>query len=188
MDPKIWGPTFWKVLFQCCKIADEQQKSNKNNNVCLMPELIESLRFSLPCSECRTSFAFIVECLPPQSPYLKWIWKVRNIVNQKLQCESSKCLSFDNFMKKSKKRFATNSDYRKLLKLICSHYNRFDCHVPKEHIRGVERFMCTLACFLKHDFEKDKNLKQLLSVERCKNNMEESGALLKWVSKIYCQT
>lgn len=160
MDPKIWGPPFWRILYDCCKLVDTQEKT-----LDIIPELAESIRWALPCSECRASFTLISLCVPPSEPYLEWIWKIRNIVNQKLQCPQSEFLPLDAFLEKAKnnKRFSRQEDVKTTFKIVVLHFT--SPRVPSHHICGVERFLCILMKCLSDDLLpvelrelKDKNL------------------------------
>lgn len=85
MDPDVWGPATWDILFTCAaKIRNWDQG-------CAFLNVVEHLRYLLPCRACRSSFGMFVESYPPPRPDVcdakaatKWLWRCKDSVNQKL--------------------------------------------------------------------------------------------------------
>ena len=83
MDTKIWGPLTWNLLHDVAVLGDKI--------VPKVPSMIPIItRFFtlwqdlLPCVYCRQSFRRFSQQLPPQYPFRVWIYRIHNMVNQKL--------------------------------------------------------------------------------------------------------
>lgn len=146
MDPKVWGPVFWSILFESCKYVDSYKNDTtiNDNPVLYINEFLRLLSWVLPCSECRASFNLIIQHFPPSkcSSYLEWIWAVRNIVNQKLQCDKSSCIDLSTFLWRAKswKHFATPLTVKTMLKYIIQNFCLHD-YVPCDCLSIVRRFV-----------------------------------------------
>lgn len=164
MDPKIWGPPMWAILYEVCRNAD-----NYPSKVDYISEFTEALRWSLPCSECRASFTIILSFIPPTRPYLDWVWKVRNVVNQKLQCPISACITLEQFKSrvKSWKRFATSETVITILNILLFHFLKNISLVPKEHLKGLARFISLLPHVLPQHLIPTQLNQILFSKEEC---------------------
>lgn len=86
MDPAIWGPPLWDILFTCAikiRTVDDQ---------ILFTRVIQHVRWLLPCANCRTSFNAYLDQYPlPCTPSCdlkvatRWLWCCKDSVNQKLK-------------------------------------------------------------------------------------------------------
>lgn len=181
MDPKIWGPPIWGILYEVCRYADEFL-----SKVNYITEFSEALRWSLPCSECRASFTIILSFLPPTRPYLDWIWKIRNVVNQKLQCPISACITLEQFRSRAKmwKRFSTAETIITVLKFLLFHFTKNVSLVPKEHLKGLARFIALLPLVLPQDVIPSQLREILFSKEQ---SYEEYLKKVQWALKTYYQ-
>ena len=92
LDPEIWGPLFWDMLFMISFRANESCNTH-------LHKLLQLLDFVIPCSDCRKSYMLFRQnevSIPTtyEDPLwaAKWIWVVHDYVNQKL---SKPCISFE---------------------------------------------------------------------------------------------
>lgn len=80
MDPAIWGPKTWDVLFVAALNLDPSE----------VAPLVELYAECLPCVHCRRSFAVYRGQMPCESmsgsrdSLFKWVWAMHDMVNQKL--------------------------------------------------------------------------------------------------------
>lgn len=76
MDPTVWGPALWNVVFEVAAHAPRE----------LAFELFDEMRGFIPCEYCRSSYrSYHAQLQPVQTvEALDWIWTVRDMVNQKL--------------------------------------------------------------------------------------------------------
>ena len=84
MDTRFWGPSGWRLLHL---ITFQYEPSQKE----AVKEMFQMLEYVLPCKYCRASFSEYIEKLPIE-PYLTnkkklslWLYKVHNMVNEKLR-------------------------------------------------------------------------------------------------------
>lgn len=180
MDPKIWGPPMWNLLYEVCRHADENSQHTDD----FIPQFVESLKWCLPCSECRASFTVILAFLPPSRPYLDWIWKIRNVVNQKLQCPISACITLKQFKSRAKswKRFAALETVITILNVLLFHFLKNMSLVPKEHLKGLARFIALLPVVLPEQIIPTQLKEILFSRDP---NFENYLTKVKWVLKTY---
>ena len=151
MDPILWGPIFWSVLFE----VGRNVQQNKSIDVCTFKEWMHSLNWALPCSECRASFILILRHFSPPPSFnndqcLLWIWQVRDIVNRKLQRAESQCLTFEQFLIRSKMwdRFASVDTVKTLLRIVIRHFSRDGVHVPSDVLFQIRKFIIMLPQLL----------------------------------------
>lgn len=84
MDPVVWGPPLWDLLFS---VAFHHPEGCDD----ALYDLFTSLMFTLPCKDCQKSYAKILtrkaplqrECRKDEY-HAKWLWSVKDMVNQKL--------------------------------------------------------------------------------------------------------
>ena len=79
MDTKFWGPSGWKFL-HLITFSDAVKHTSK------IRCFFETLPYVLPCKFCRQSLSEYMEDLPlDTADPAKWLWKIHNCVNRKLQ-------------------------------------------------------------------------------------------------------
>lgn len=152
MDPILWGPVFWSVLFE----VGRNVQQNKDIDVCTFREWMYSLNWALPCSECRASFILILRHFPPppksftNDQCLFYIWQVRDIVNRKLQRAESQCLTFEQFLIRSEiwDRFASSETVKTLLRIVIKHFSKDGVHVPSDVLFQIRKFIIMLPQLL----------------------------------------
>lgn len=108
--PHIWGPSMWNLLFSLAFRADP----TRHADVLLA---LDGLRRTLPCPECRTSYAQFYRHVPlPDCPDAlpQWLWKCKDAVNQKLGRKSP---SFDKIRQRYA-HFSVTTSERALVDLI----------------------------------------------------------------------
>lgn len=88
MDTRFWGPDGWRLLHSIAaaypsKPTPLQQETYRIFFTCL--------QYILPCIYCRRSYTEYIHQIP-MTPYLKnrrslskWLWKIHNLVNDKLR-------------------------------------------------------------------------------------------------------
>ena len=81
MDPQLWGPAMWQVLYGCSFELENQQ----------MIGLILTLEHILPCTHCKKSISAYLRTLPPtlgidnsKHSSARFIWAIKDRVNRKL--------------------------------------------------------------------------------------------------------
>ena len=95
MDPNVWGPPLWDLLFT---IAFKSHSTAEN--VSDLQHLFILLEKVMPCSHCRRSYAMyrkevkpttVIRVNDPNSAAV-WLWTIHDMVNQKL---GKICISYD---------------------------------------------------------------------------------------------
>ena len=84
MDTRFWGPSGWRLLHL---ITFQYEPSQRDS----VKEMFQMLEYVLPCKYCRASFSEYIEKLPIE-PHLtsktrlsRWLYKIHNMVNEKLR-------------------------------------------------------------------------------------------------------
>lgn len=97
MDPSIWGPKLWNVIFDLCHGLDGEHSETQKQAVMLV---FGALRDLLPCRYCRDSYRGYVQDLPMDAYFsshkcLEWAYTLKNKVNAKLDKRDS--ISYEKF-------------------------------------------------------------------------------------------
>jgi hypothetical protein len=90
MDPLLWGPCTWSVIFG---VAFELPQSLRG--------VLNELRHLLPCGHCRTSFEYYCRQNPLstcESEPVLYVWNLRDMVNRKLKRH---LISYSTFTRRS---------------------------------------------------------------------------------------
>lgn len=82
MDPSIWGPACWRLVFTACFKLPPRR--------CI--DMFDALRYVLPCVHCRRSYRMYLQRLPPEAAIqatvansaAKYCWTIKDYVNGKL--------------------------------------------------------------------------------------------------------
>jgi hypothetical protein len=83
MDPAVWGPTCWKLMFAACFRLPTARTI----------ALLEALRHLLPCIHCRRSYCMYLDAAPPHvaireqdgiDGVAKFCWSIKDRVNLKV--------------------------------------------------------------------------------------------------------
>ena len=98
MDPNIWGPPLWDMLFTFCFKCPPESVSK-------LQLLFSLLEITLPCSNCRRSYATYRKQLAPITSIADggplasaiWLWTIHDMVNQKI---GKICITFDKLEKR----------------------------------------------------------------------------------------
>ena len=115
MDPDIWGPCFWDMLFF---IACNCDINTQYDNILTLFQLLETI---LPCSQCRRHYASYRTEVPPLHKIKRnkpesaaiWLWVIHDMVNQNI---GKHCVSYEKVKKK-----------HQALTCIVSDTSIFDC-------------------------------------------------------------
>lgn len=100
MDPNVWGPPMWDMLFTLCFNAPKTPET-----VADLQHLFVLLEKVLPCSHCRRSYTLyrkevrptsVIRASEPESAAI-WLWTIHDMVNQKL---GKICISYDKLQKR----------------------------------------------------------------------------------------
>ena len=86
MNPEIWGPKFWDLLFDVAFHYDyiERDVSKWHRNA--LKTFFRSVSWVLPCSHCREKYAeWYSRDTPEHSQYFQWLYNLRNKVNKRLK-------------------------------------------------------------------------------------------------------
>lgn len=115
INPKLWGPYFWKTLFYT---ALNYPVKIDNNNKChsvlrkQYKNFYSTLQFTLPCIYCLESYRRFWEETPiddslnSRVDLLKWLYVLKDKVNRKLifqerqRLQAEKKLVMEKFLKK----------------------------------------------------------------------------------------
>lgn len=99
MEPAVWGPTCWKVMFAAAFRLPTPR----------MLDLLRALRHLLPCVHCRSSYCMYLDMLPPHlgidaatpRSAAKFCWTIKDRVNLKVGYKalpfSAVCAKFEVF-------------------------------------------------------------------------------------------
>ena len=85
MEPRQWGPHFWKVIDAVALSYPEKPDIQDQNNV---STFIVSLKNVLPCEKCQNHFTEnlkkfpISQALNSRNNFIKWVIDVHNSVNK----------------------------------------------------------------------------------------------------------
>ena len=109
MDPNVWGPPFWDLLFTCCFNCPTSCQTD-------LIHLFWLIEYIMPCSHCRRSYAMYRKDLKPSSIITKdnqisasqWLWTMHDMVNQKL---GKICISFEKLKKRHNSYQCVTSDH-----------------------------------------------------------------------------
>lgn len=103
-----WGPASWDMLFNMALNVDLIDKHVKDNHAI---QFFNVLGYMLPCRYCVEYYAIILKDMPIENvlgtnrdledPYgcFRWLYHVKNKVNEKLIRQETECL-VDHFLKK----------------------------------------------------------------------------------------
>lgn len=100
LDPKIWGSYGW-LFIESCLLSYPNNPSNYDKTN--FKNFIDSIKFVLPCSNCRNHFSTYIDNNPlddnillSKENILKWILGAKNNVKK---MNGKKELSYDEFIK-----------------------------------------------------------------------------------------
>lgn len=103
MDPNIWGPLVWNIIFDVCWFLENYNKNIENTTwkgICIF---FQCWKWLLPCKYCRSSYKHFLNQMnnyPPKGKgALLWGYKLKDLVNQKLNKPS---ISYDLFIRRMK--------------------------------------------------------------------------------------
>lgn len=99
MNPNVWGPACWDLLFYITFHVDLKQ------NISHIQTLFHLLEILLPCSHCRRHYALYKKQVPPTTNIKKdqaesaaqWLWIIHDMVNQNL---GKICIDYSSLKKK----------------------------------------------------------------------------------------
>jgi hypothetical protein len=110
MDPNVWGPACWDILFYVAYNTDLSKHTPQIHT------LFHLLEVMLPCSHCRRHYAVYKKEVPCVSTIKKhdklsafaWLWIIHDMVNQNL---GKICMSYEKLLKKHKTLTCIVSDF-----------------------------------------------------------------------------
>jgi hypothetical protein len=93
MDPFVWGPLAWNLIFDICWRLDTKMKKSPEKKLHDNVEtFFHLLTILLPCQDCCCSYREILKKLPfpnsSSSSYFHWAYHLKDFVNQKLEKKS----------------------------------------------------------------------------------------------------
>jgi hypothetical protein len=108
MDPNIWGPKLWNIIYDIAYMCEHYRDNHQNPPPQILQQsvryLFESFQFLLPCIYCRQSYKIYYNKNfqgkgPPIGPgALRWTYRLKQLVNQKLGHTSIPFSEFKNRM------------------------------------------------------------------------------------------
>ncbi len=101
LNPNIWGPLLWQILYDLCWDFDSLTDPELVVEIEIrLGALLDSMRYILPCSVCRTSYGVYYDEMPfpGESTASEWIWDLKNKVNRKLTVPQKCQLPFEDFV------------------------------------------------------------------------------------------
>jgi len=120
IKPYFWGPHYWKTIFSMCASYPENPDSNFIRTV---KEYMISLQILLPCQLCRESYIKYGKQVDTEltndnnysskDNFIKFIYKLRNKINEKLGIDYKITLKYFSF---------------KINSMICSKNNNVDAY------------------------------------------------------------
>ena len=130
MNTKLWGCALWRLMTDVGYRADRVQDTR------VLPYVstwYQSLAFLLPCKYCRQSYRQFVRSVDvrtytQQRRLVEWVWKVKELVNDKLHVPESGRLSHDVFERRvnSMTHSAHPDDLFDFLAILGLNYNPQD--------------------------------------------------------------
>ncbi len=98
MDPNVWGPPLWDMLFTLAFKCDKKCAIDMQHIAYLLEKI-------MPCSHCRRSYILYKKQLKPTTVITPehpnsaalWLWSIHDMVNQKL---GKICISFEKLQKR----------------------------------------------------------------------------------------
>jgi len=101
LSTKSWGPSGWYFLFSCIMGGYPVKLDNNNKEHRIIrrhfKNMLLSLGYTMPCIFCRQSFQEFCKEIPIDNflsgriDLMKWLYEIRNKVNQKLIAQEQKC-------------------------------------------------------------------------------------------------
>jgi hypothetical protein len=101
LSTKSWGPSGWYFLFSCIMggYPVKIQKNNLEHKTIKrhFKNMMLSLGYTMPCIFCRESFKKFCKELPIEPhmtgriELMRWLYEIRNKVNEKLIAQEAKC-------------------------------------------------------------------------------------------------
>ena len=109
MDPNIWGPCIWSILFYISVNIDLKE------NMQALLKLYSDIQRLLPCSHCRRHYSTYVLQIPPTkniktsnpTSAVEWLWTIHDMVNQNL---GKYCVDYEKVIRRTKFMTCTVSD------------------------------------------------------------------------------
>lgn len=106
MDPNIWGPKLWNIIYDVGYMCEHYSKGRPVPRVLetAIGNLFESFQYLLPCIYCRQSYKTYYQknfhnTGPPIGPgALRWVYRLKDLVNKKLGKKSIPFYEFKNRM------------------------------------------------------------------------------------------
>lgn len=107
MDPKLWGPMCWNMMFDMAEIMDVHPGDPGLWR--LGEEWFFLLGFIMPCKHCRESYQLLqMKTLPSPLvlakispvPWTEWVFTLKNFINLKLRKDNT--LLFDTVLERRK--------------------------------------------------------------------------------------
>jgi len=83
----IWGPALWTILHSVSEhIGSQQLKKLPQEESRIWLGLLQSLRYSLPCPQCKKHFTLFFNQTPIRGikDIRRWLYTLHNQVNQRL--------------------------------------------------------------------------------------------------------
>jgi hypothetical protein len=116
LSTKSWGPSGWYFLFSCIMGGYPVKLDNKSKDHRVIKRhfknMLLSLGYTMPCIFCRQSFQEFCKEMPIDNflssriDLMKWLYEIRNKVNQKLIAQEQKC--YNDEKKRLKKLYYSN--------------------------------------------------------------------------------
>lgn len=118
MDPDVWGPPLWDLLFTLCFKCPDDQACRED-----LKHVFHLLEKVIPCPHCRRSYVVYrkevkpASAIRPDVPHsaAMWLWTIHDMVNQKL---GKVCVTFEKLTKKHASFFSITNDFV-VLDLFC---------------------------------------------------------------------
>lgn len=106
MNPKIWGPKLWLIIYDLSYICETFPIDLKPSKTLQRhyQNIFESFQFLLPCIYCRESYRHIYQTFMDGSPppfhagALQWTYRLKCLVNRKLRQRSIQYTTFKKRM------------------------------------------------------------------------------------------
>jgi hypothetical protein len=131
LDPGIWGPPLWNLIFDLCWSLEIQKCTMKQKRDVKL--FFQCLTQVLPCKYCRESYIVYYRKLgdvPCGQGALQWAYRLKNMVNQKLKIPKPMMPSYEKIEKRMQVYSSKSStkDIFDFLFLVSINYVSFEKH------------------------------------------------------------
>lgn len=166
MDPNVWGPPLWDLLFTVSFRIGEEEVAD-------FTRLTRLMEYLLPCPSCRRSYTLFRKQISSanlsRSPS-EWLWTIHDMVNQKL---GKVCISYPALRKRHSIMTLLTSDML-ALDSVCL----VACAAPEKHGAHLRDFVRLLGGLC------ERHVSQLRHTAGLRNLPEDTSRVLEELNAV----